>query len=166
MTGRRPIGGRAFDILVALIEQRERLVGKNELLDLVWPDSIVEQGNLQVHIFSLRKLLSAAAIATIPGRGYQFVAPVEGNEPQNSAPQSNVKIGNSSLHPMTLYGPDLDLSTLKTLIVRNQLVSLVGPGGIGKTCLARAAVQEWSGVERERVWVVELAAIDKAYLVV
>ena len=74
------IGARAFDLLMALIERRDRVVSKDELLDLVWPNVTVEEGNLQVQIATLRRLLGADAIATVPGRGYQFVA--------SEAPQS------------------------------------------------------------------------------
>ena len=72
------LGARAFDVLQALIERRERLVTKNELLDLVWPGVVVEENNLQVQISTLRKLLGPLAIATIPGRGYRFTAEVDG----------------------------------------------------------------------------------------
>ena len=51
------IGARAFDLLVALVERRERVVDKHELLDVVWPKLVVEEGNLQVHVHALRKLL-------------------------------------------------------------------------------------------------------------
>ncbi len=69
-----PVGGRAFDLLVALVERRDRVVSKNELFDVVWPGLVVEENNLQVQIFALRKLLGAPAIATVPGRGYRFTA--------------------------------------------------------------------------------------------
>lgn len=68
------LGSRAFDVLVALVERRERVVSKGELLDLVWPDVVVEENNLQVHVSALRKLLGAQVIATVPGRGYRFTA--------------------------------------------------------------------------------------------
>jgi TolB-like protein/DNA-binding winged helix-turn-helix (wHTH) protein/Flp pilus assembly protein TadD len=71
------IGSRAFDVLTALVERRQRVVTKEELLDLVWPGIAVEQSNLQVHIMALRKLLGSDAIATIPGRGYQFVGAID-----------------------------------------------------------------------------------------
>jgi DNA-binding winged helix-turn-helix (wHTH) protein len=69
-----PVGTRAFDVLVALAERRDRVVTKAEPLDLVWPGLVVEENNLQVQISTLRKLLGAQAIATLPGRGYQFTA--------------------------------------------------------------------------------------------
>jgi TolB-like protein/DNA-binding winged helix-turn-helix (wHTH) protein/Tfp pilus assembly protein PilF len=75
------VGARAFDVLMALIERRERVVSKDELLNLVWLGVTVEEGNLQVHIAALRKLLGADAIATFPGRGYQFAAQLE-TQPQ------------------------------------------------------------------------------------
>ncbi len=72
-----PLGARAFDILQALIERRERLVSKEELLDLAWPGLIVEENNLQVHVSTLRKILGTEAIATVAGRGYRFTLQVE-----------------------------------------------------------------------------------------
>lgn len=83
------LGGRAFDILLALVERRERLVEFDELLDLVWPGLAVEENNLSVQISSLRKLLGEGAIATVRGRGYQFTAAVTEVAPHaEPAPQS------------------------------------------------------------------------------
>ena len=70
------LGGRAFDLLLALIEQRDRVVGKDELLAAVWPGVVVEENNLTVQISSLRKALGAHAIATVAGRGYRFTLPL------------------------------------------------------------------------------------------
>ena len=72
-----PLGARAFDILRALIERRERLVTKEELLDLAWPGLVVEENNLQVQVSTLRKILGTDAIATIAGKGYRFTLQVE-----------------------------------------------------------------------------------------
>lgn len=66
------LGARAFDLLLALIEHRDRVIGKEELLALVWPAVVVEEGNLPVKVSTLRKLLGGDAIATIPGRGYRW----------------------------------------------------------------------------------------------
>ena len=68
------LGGRAFDLLLALIERRDRTASKNELLDVVWPGLVVEENNLQTQISALRKLLGPEVIVTIPGRGYRFAA--------------------------------------------------------------------------------------------
>lgn len=70
------LGGRAFDILLALVERRERLVDFDELLDVVWPGLAVEENNLSVQISSLRKVLGSAAITTVRGKGYRFTAPI------------------------------------------------------------------------------------------
>ena len=67
-TASRPgFGARAFDLLVALVERRDRVVSKNELLDLVWPRLVVEENNLQVHVAALRKLLGARGDRDDPG---------------------------------------------------------------------------------------------------
>ena len=65
---------RAFDVLLALIERRDRVVIKSELFDVVWPGWVVEENNLQAPIWAWRKLLGLLTISTIPGRGY-----IEGN---------------------------------------------------------------------------------------
>lgn len=76
-----PIGSRAFDVLLALLERRDRVVTKNELLELAWPGLIVEENNLSVQISTLRKVLGPQAIATVTGRGYRFTLPCEAAAP-------------------------------------------------------------------------------------
>lgn len=76
------IGGRALDILTTLVERPGELVTKSELMARVWPDIFVVENNLKVNIAVLRRSLgdetgSAKYIATVPGRGYRFIAPVE-----------------------------------------------------------------------------------------
>ncbi len=73
------LGARAFDILAALIERHERIVTKDELMQLVWHGVVVEEGNLQIHIVALRKLPGHDAIATVPGQGY-----AQSRSPDNS----------------------------------------------------------------------------------
>jgi len=82
------LGGRAFDMLVALVERRDRVVGKHELMDLAWPRLVVEENNLQAQVGALRKLLGPAAIATVPSRGYRFTlaAQTAGALPADLAP--------------------------------------------------------------------------------
>jgi DNA-binding winged helix-turn-helix (wHTH) protein len=74
------IGARAFDVLVALVERRATVVSKDELLDSVWPGLVVEEANVQVQVSQLRKVIGADAVATVPRRGYQFVASIECDE--------------------------------------------------------------------------------------
>ncbi len=68
------LGARAFDLLMCLLENRDRVVSKGELLDRVWPGLVVEESNLTVHVAALRKCLGPQAIATVSGRGYRFTA--------------------------------------------------------------------------------------------
>jgi TolB-like protein/DNA-binding winged helix-turn-helix (wHTH) protein len=81
------LGSRAFDVLLALIENRGRVVTKDELLACAWPGLVVEENNLQQQISTLRKLLGQQAIATLAGRGYQF-ALEEDRDMRSGAPLS------------------------------------------------------------------------------
>jgi TolB-like protein/Tfp pilus assembly protein PilF len=71
------LGARAFDILLALVSHAGELVSKDQLFEWVWPGRVVEENNLQVHVSTLRKLLGAQWIATVPGRGYRFTGQVQ-----------------------------------------------------------------------------------------
>jgi len=172
------LGARAFDLLLALVERRERVVSKNELLDLVWPGLVVEENNLQVHISSLRKLLGSQVIATIPGRGYRFTAGPDGA----AVGQSNVGVAGPTPTPASsdaiaapltnlpaelppLYGRAEDLPTLRSLIESYKLVTVVGAAGIGKTALAQALAHQLRGSFEDGVWLVELAPLADASLV-
>jgi DNA-binding winged helix-turn-helix (wHTH) protein len=86
------LGSRAFDVLLALVERRDRLMRKNELLDLVWPDTVVEENNLQSQVSQLRKLLGPQAISTIPGRGYRFTATVDEGPSPGPAPAAQARV--------------------------------------------------------------------------
>lgn len=84
------LGSRAFDLLLALIDRRDRVVGKDELLALVWPGKVVEENNLTVQVSTLRKLLGTEAISTAPGRGYRFtLAPNEGETKSSASPATD-----------------------------------------------------------------------------
>lgn len=145
------LGGRAFDVLHALIERNERTVSKQELLDLAWPRLVVEENNLQVQIATLRKLLGHGAIATIPGRGYRFTMPVtrEGVRDDGVAqPQPPVPAAQSPRSNVPRWAPQLlgraeELANLMGLLQTQAMVSVVGPAGIGKSRLAMSAAQSW-----------------------
>jgi Tol biopolymer transport system component/DNA-binding winged helix-turn-helix (wHTH) protein len=84
-----PIAGKAFDVLLVLLERHGQVVEKPELLRLVWPDTIVEEANLSQQIFMLRKLLGEAPdrrsyIATAPKRGYGFFGDVQVEAPASA----------------------------------------------------------------------------------
>src|SRR5882762_7364314 len=84
------LGPRAFDLLIALVERPGQLVTKEELLDCVWPNLVVEENNLQVQVSALRKILGQEAIATIPGRGYRFTVTLTGRNAAGSSPVSSL----------------------------------------------------------------------------
>lgn len=86
------LGSRAFDVLECLIEHRDRLVTKQELLEAAWPGLVVEENNLSVQVSALRKILGAAAIATVPGRGFRFAAEVS----------SGASVGETQASPQAL----------------------------------------------------------------
>lgn len=131
------LGPRAFDLLVVLIERRDRVVSKNELLDRVWPGLVVEENNLQVQISGIRKLLGVPAIATVPGRGYRFVLPLVDAPAAAAAP---VPLPADE----ALIGRADDLQALQALWRQHRCVTLVGAVGSGKTHLARVLLQQFA----------------------
>ena len=140
------------------------------MLDLVWPGVVVEENNLQVQISTLRKVLGPQSIATVPGRGYRFTAALNGaSQRPTAAVESTTTTTDNSLPTQRepLYGRDADIGAITELLQRHAHVSIVGPGGIGKTRLAQAVA---AGQQEHRpdlcVWWVELAALSDGALVV
>ena len=156
------LGGRAFDVLVALAARRERVVEKEELFQAVWPGLVVEDNNLNVQISTLRKLLGAGTIATVTGRGYQFTARAQ-------APlldrQPGLKNGNVPAKLPPLFGREADIEAVSDALNRSPLVTLCGAGGIGKTSLASIVAQRLAGRFPGGAWIVELASTRDPSLV-
>ncbi|MGE5161065.1 MAG: ATP-binding protein [Betaproteobacteria bacterium] len=162
------VGARAFDVLEALLARRERVVSKDELLDLVWPGVVVEENNLQVQVSALRKVLGRDAIATIPGRGYRLTLRSDVIAGGDAAPASDAAgarapaadtRGNLPLLVEPPIGRDTELAALRALVGRCRLVSIVGPGGIGKSTVATALADALRSDFADGVWWVELAAL-------
>lgn len=164
------LGSRAFDLLHALVVHRERVVAKHELLDWVWPGQDVGEANLAVHVMALRKLLGPGAIATVPGRGYRFTRPVAVVEPEVAGTGDEaVPHGQLPARPdgsqEELLGRAADAALLEHLLERHALVSVVGPGGVGKTRLAQHVGLRLQGRAGGGPWWVELAALSGGALV-
>jgi predicted ATPase/DNA-binding winged helix-turn-helix (wHTH) protein len=156
-----PIGARAFDLLVALIERRDRVVGKAELFDTVWPGVVVEENNLQVQISSLRKVLGPGSIATVPGRGYQFVVPLRADSvdetSERALPPNNLPAARTRF-----VGREQALADCAGLLRDNRLLTLSGIGGCGKTRLAQELAHRELRTFPDGVWFVDLGPLQEA----
>jgi predicted ATPase/DNA-binding winged helix-turn-helix (wHTH) protein len=165
-----PLGSRAFDVLLALVERRDRVVTKNELLDLAWPGLVVEENNLQAQVSSLRRALGPRVIATIPGRGYRF-AMAEGGAPSHAASASCAARSTSDLRrglpslAAPLIGRDDELAAIDRLLDQHRLVTIGGAAGIGKTSIVIAAAEQRLPRMRDGVVWADLAPISDAGLV-
>lgn len=134
------LGSRAFDLLLALAGRHGQVVSKNELLDVVWPGSVVEESNLAVHVHALRRALGKEAILTIPGRGYQFsLTPDGGSAPPPLATAPRTVPGLPADPRAELLGRDAELDDIfRRLQSNGRVVTIVGTGGVGKSTLAAA----------------------------
>lgn len=168
------LGARAVEVLTVLVSEYGRVVSKSELLDRVWPNVVVEENNLQVQISSLRKLLGAKSIATVPGRGYRFCLPVENDaqrpagaaSPSSHAPKAvDDVLSVLPAMPGPIWGREADQTALDALLPA-PLITLVGQAGIGKTAFALSVAHAWRPHRRDGAAWVELAAIADPDLVV
>ncbi|MEO6273408.1 MAG: winged helix-turn-helix domain-containing protein [Rhodoferax sp.] len=163
-------GARAFDVLMALVQHRDRVVSKDELLDLAWPGLVVEENNLQAQVSTLRKLLGPQAIVTIPGRGYRFTLEPSDAPPAEASPppppasppavpqESHPNQTHLPLVLTPLIGRTLDVSNLDSLLGQHRLLTIVGAGGIGKSLLAQWLLHARRGAHQHGVAWVDLAA--------
>ena len=167
------LGGRAFDLLVTLLQRAGSLVSKDELLDAVWGRTIVEEANLHVQVSALRKLLGPDVIATVPGRGYRFALALALGGPAArpdagpaALPAGQTGVAKMGIAPLPLVGRAHDSAALLALMGEHRLVTITGAGGIGKTRLAADAL--WALRERhaDGVATVELAALCDPALIV
>lgn len=156
------LGARAFDVLVLLAANRERVVGKEELFRVVWPETVVEENNLTVQISTLRRVLPHGAITTVTGRGYQFTARAQ--EPLLDR-QPWLKKGNLPAATPQLFGRESDMDAVTAALNQSCLVTLCGAGGIGKTSLAGSVARRLSSRWSGGAWIVELAATSDPALV-
>lgn len=135
------LGGRAFDLLVALVARAGDVVDHHELVAAVWPHAVVEENGLRVHMSALRKALGASPadqyVLTVPGRGYRFVKPVKASltapEAQPRAPRLE-----------RLIGRETALERLAQGLTQARIATVTGAGGVGKSALALAYATDYA----------------------
>ena len=173
---RMELGGRAFDVLVVLIEAQGAVVSKAELISRVWPGRIVEDNNLHAQVKALRKAFSDRdLIRTIVGRGYQFMGeirarpakPGERAERGAGSDISGSPRASTNLPAPTsgLIGRDGEIREVISLMADHRLVTLTGTGGIGKTRLALEVARHLLPQFADGVWIAELASLSDPQLV-
>jgi predicted ATPase/DNA-binding winged helix-turn-helix (wHTH) protein len=166
------LGSRAFDILAALVERAGEVVSKEELIARAWPQTFVEESNLRIQISALRRALGEGQdghryLVSVPGRGYNFVAPVRPEEPSQAPPPRTAPTGlhNLPLALTRMIGRDEAVAALVSRLSRQRLVTIVGPGGIGKTTVALAVAERMIESYEHGVWLVDLAPLADPRLV-
>jgi predicted ATPase/DNA-binding winged helix-turn-helix (wHTH) protein len=179
LADKRPLelGGRAFDVLMALIEAEGAVVSKDALIERVWPGRIVEDNNLQTQISALRRAFGAdrGLIRTIAGRGYQFTGEIRtiGTTSDARAPAGMRQPTPTLPHPQTnlpepvseLIGRDVELAEVLEISAAHRLLTLAGAGGIGKTRLGYEVARHLLPRFAEGVWAIELAPLSDPELV-
>jgi predicted ATPase/DNA-binding winged helix-turn-helix (wHTH) protein len=168
-----PLGGRALDILIALAGRAGEVVPHKELISSVWMDVTVEHVNLRAHIAALRKALGdgrdgARYITNIAGRGYCFVAPVTRSSAGQTAPGTRItptERGQRLPPRLTrMVGRDDTVRSLAEQLRAWRFVSIVGPGGVGKTTVAISVAQSLIDGFHDAVFI-DLAALTDPQLV-
>jgi len=162
-----PIGARALDILIVLIERAGDVVSKNELIRRVWPNVFVEEGNLRTQMAIVRKALrdgeaGARYIVTVPGRGYRFVSSVS-RSAQRTTPSASARSSPPGSHiPIRLtrvIGREDNISAVASRLSQRRFTTIVGPGGIGKTTVALAVAEQQSRFYTDGVCFIDLASL-------
>ena len=169
-----PLGTKAFDTLIALMSRPNEVVSKWDLMALVWPGMAVEEANLRFHVAALRKVLGdgkdgARYITTLSGRGYCFVAPIS----QTDVPAERRPAPRMELPPVKLpnrlqrmVGRDEVVAAISDKLITSHFVTIVGPGGVGKTAVAVAVAHDLLETFADAAHFVDLAALSDPDLVI
>jgi predicted ATPase/DNA-binding winged helix-turn-helix (wHTH) protein len=169
-----PLGSRALDILSLLLERPGEVVGREKIIARVWPNIFVDESVVRTHIGALRKALgdnqrTNRYVANVPGRGYAFVAPVTAGETAQPFTAPTDKLAAIAKLPPPLarmIGRDEMVMELAALLSQRRFMTIVGPGGVGKTTVAVAVAQKLVGSYPDGVWFVDLASVVGPELVI
>jgi predicted ATPase/DNA-binding winged helix-turn-helix (wHTH) protein len=169
------LGGRAFDILCALVERAGEVLDKDQLIGRVWPKTVVEECNLKTQVSALRRALGDGGtghryIVCVTGRGYSFVGPVGREAECRALPhQANAKpdLAQHNLPSAItgIIGRENTVSLLASRLPAERLVTILGPGGIGKTTVALAVAQTMVSSYEHGTWLIDLAPLEDPQLV-
>ena len=172
LEGNKPLrlGSRALKILISLVERHGELVTKEELMGRVWPNTFVEAANLTVQVANLRRILGDGRdgnrfLINIPGRGYRFVAPIiEVLTPSPRRPDA-VAAHNLPAPVTRLFGREEVVRGLSARLSHERCLTVVGPGGVGKTRVVLAVAEQLIANFAQGVWLVDFATLDNPLLV-
>ncbi len=167
------LGGRAFDLLMVLIETPGAVVSKDDLMARAWPDRAVTETNLQTQILALRQALGAERelIRTVSGRGYQFTGNIQIISPDldkpvtGGSPVATERVQKLPPRPTRMVGRD---DTVRALVQQLQMwrfVSIVGPGGVGKTTVVISVAYTLVDEFHDAIFFIDLAALTDPHLV-
>ena len=161
------LGSRAREILVALVERAGKVVKKNELRERVWPDTVVEEGTLRVHIAALRRALGdrgsgSRYVENVTGYGYRFIAPVTRCDSSGSVDPDlpAERINNLPASLSRVIGREHVVRALMHKLGERRFMTLVGPGGIGKTTVAVSTANALCSSYLHGVCFVDLGSIN------
>jgi predicted ATPase/DNA-binding winged helix-turn-helix (wHTH) protein len=170
--GRRlKIGGRAFDILLTLVERSPQVVAKRHLIAQVWGNYPVEDGALRFSIAALRTTLgedessTARYIVNVRGRGYCLAAPVVWTTAAASPPNASVTLSALPRKPSAMIGRDGELHEITRHIHEHRFVSIIGAGGIGKTTVAIEVAHRLLAEFSQAVCFIDFGGVEDARLV-
>ena len=166
-----PVGSRALDILIMLLEHAPEVVSKRDLIRRVWGRLVVDEVSLRFHVSALRKQLgdagpSGSYVKNIPGRGYCFAGAVNWTEAEAEPTPKTARATVSQLprEPLLMVGRDSAIRELTAALKKQRFISIVGAGGIGKTTIALALAHrmlaEFDGV----VHFFDLGAVEDSRL--
>jgi hypothetical protein len=171
-----PLGGRAFEVVTVLVQSAREFVTKDHLMERVWPGAVVGEGTLHVHISAVRKALGQdrAMLKTVSGRGYRLLGSWTPQHWEGTAARVDSPLTRTSgVPPATNFRPLIShpigragaAQVVRDLVSAYRVVTLTGPGGIGKTSLAIKVVRYLLPDFEDGGWLVELASLSDPGLV-